>query len=123
MTRSGAIPDSASGSRGASSSIAGHRSAPNRILSILESVVAAAGAGASTDLLRPEASGSLSWHTLTDTGRSSKMRTPLTPLAFARRAKSLYGAREAVVDGDRRWSYAQFLDRCDRWACALQRLG
>ena len=51
------------------------------------------------------------------------MRTPLTPLEFARRAKSLYGGREAVVDGNERWSYAQFLDRCDRWTCALQRLG
>jgi fatty-acyl-CoA synthase len=51
------------------------------------------------------------------------MQTPLTPVAFARRAKSLYGGREAVVDGDQRWSYAQFLDRCDRWSSALQRLG
>lgn len=51
------------------------------------------------------------------------MQTPLTPLTFARRARSLYGDREAVVDGDERWSYAQFLDRCDRWSCALQRLG
>ena len=51
------------------------------------------------------------------------MRTPLTPLEFARRTRSLYGGREAVVDGEQRWTYAQFLDRCDRWACALQRLG
>jgi len=51
------------------------------------------------------------------------METPLTPLTFARRARSLYGDREAVVDGDQRWSYAQFLDRCDRWSTALQRLG
>jgi len=51
------------------------------------------------------------------------MQTPLTPLSFARRARSLYGDREAVVDGARRWSYVQFLDRCDRWSCALQRLG
>jgi len=51
------------------------------------------------------------------------MQTPLTPLAFARRARSLYRDREAVVDGDQRWSYAQFLDRCDRWSSALQRLG
>jgi fatty-acyl-CoA synthase len=51
------------------------------------------------------------------------MQTPLTPLEFARRARSLYGDREAVVDGDERWSYARFLDRCDRWSCALQRLG
>jgi len=51
------------------------------------------------------------------------VQTPLTPLDFARRARSLYGDREAVVDGNQRWSYAQLLDRCDRWSCALQRLG
>ena len=51
------------------------------------------------------------------------METPLTPLTFARRARSLYGDLDAVVDGDQRWSYAQFLDRCDRWSTALQRLG
>ena len=51
------------------------------------------------------------------------MQTPLSPLTFARRARSLYADREAVVDGDQRWTYAQFLDRCDRWSSALQRLG
>jgi acyl-CoA synthetase (AMP-forming)/AMP-acid ligase II len=51
------------------------------------------------------------------------MQTPLTPLSFARRARSLYGDREAVVDGEQRWSYSQFLDRCDRWSAVLQRLG
>ena len=51
------------------------------------------------------------------------MQTPLTPLSFARRARSLYGDREAVVDGDRRWTYAQFFERCDRWSAALQQLG
>jgi fatty-acyl-CoA synthase len=51
------------------------------------------------------------------------MQTPLTPLAFARRARSLYGDREAVVDGARRWTYAQFFERCDRWSAALQQLG
>jgi fatty-acyl-CoA synthase len=51
------------------------------------------------------------------------MQTPLSPLSFARRARSLYGDREAVVDGGQRWSYAQFFDRCDRWSSALQRLG
>ncbi|MCX5765822.1 MAG: long-chain-fatty-acid--CoA ligase [Gemmatimonadetes bacterium] len=50
------------------------------------------------------------------------MQTALTPLEFARRARSLYGDREAVVDGDQRWTYAQFFDRCDRWSSALQRL-
>jgi len=48
---------------------------------------------------------------------------PLTPLEFARRARRLYPEREAVVDGDLRLTYAQFLDRCDRWSSALQRLG
>lgn len=51
------------------------------------------------------------------------METPLTPLEFARRARRLYGSREAVVDGDRRWTYAEFFDRCDRWSSALQALG
>jgi fatty-acyl-CoA synthase len=51
------------------------------------------------------------------------METPLTPLEFARRTRHLYGAREAVVDGDLRLTYEQFFDRCDRWSAALQSLG
>ena len=51
------------------------------------------------------------------------METPLSPLDFARRARRLHGDREAVVDGDLRLSYEQFLDRCDRWSSALQGLG
>ena len=51
------------------------------------------------------------------------MQTALTPLDFARRARALYADREAVVDGEQRWSYAQFLDRCDRWSAALQEMG
>src|SRR6476661_6173786 len=51
------------------------------------------------------------------------METPLTPLEFARRARKLYPERVAVIDGDSRWTYAQFLDRCDRWSVALQKLG
>ena len=51
------------------------------------------------------------------------MITPLTPLEFARRARSLYADREAVVDGEGRWTYGQFFERCDRWATALQSLG
>ena len=51
------------------------------------------------------------------------METPLTPLEFARRARKLYGGREAVVDGDLRLTYEQFLDRCDRWSAALQGMG
>jgi acyl-CoA synthetase (AMP-forming)/AMP-acid ligase II len=51
------------------------------------------------------------------------METPLTPLEFARRARKLYSERVAVIDGDSRWTYAQFLDRCDRWSAVLQKLG
>ena len=51
------------------------------------------------------------------------MELPLTPLEFMRRARRLYGDREAVVDGSRRWTYAQFFERCDRWSAALQALG
>jgi len=51
------------------------------------------------------------------------METPLTPLEFARRARKLYPDRVAVIDGDSRWTYAQFLDRCDRWSAVVQKLG
>src|SRR5579872_5255784 len=51
------------------------------------------------------------------------METALTPLEFARRARRLYPDREAVVDNDLRLTYGQFLERCDRWSAALQRLG
>jgi len=51
------------------------------------------------------------------------METPLSPLDFARRTRRLHGDREAVVDGALRLTYAQFFDRCDRWASALQGLG
>lgn len=51
------------------------------------------------------------------------MEIPLTPMEFARRARRLYGGREAVVDGDKRWTYEEFLARCDRWSAALQAMG
>jgi fatty-acyl-CoA synthase len=44
-------------------------------------------------------------------------------MEFARRARKLYGDREAVVDRDRRLSYAEFFERCDRWSAVLQKLG
>src|SRR4029079_17041032 len=53
----------------------------------------------------------------------TRMETPLTPIEFARRARKLYGEREAVVDGHLRLTYKQFFDRCDRWSSALQALG
>src|ERR1044071_5840141 len=51
------------------------------------------------------------------------MELPLTPLEFARRTRKLYADREAVVDGDLRLTYAEFFERCDRWATALRALG
>ena len=43
------------------------------------------------------------------------METPLTPLDFLRRARKLHAGREAVVDGDSHYTYAEFGARCDRW--------
>src|SRR5438270_4489216 len=40
-----------------------------------------------------------------------------------RRTRRVHPNREAVVDRDRRLTYAQFFDRCDRWSAALKRLG
>jgi acyl-CoA synthetase (AMP-forming)/AMP-acid ligase II len=51
------------------------------------------------------------------------METPLTPIDFARRARKLYGDREAVIDGNVRLTYEQFFDRCDRWSATLQQFG
>ena len=51
------------------------------------------------------------------------MELPLTPLEFARRTRKLYPEREAVIDGDLRFTYAEFFSRCDRWSNALLSLG
>ncbi len=51
------------------------------------------------------------------------MEIALSPLDFARRARRLYADREAIVDGDLRLTFRQFLERCDRWSSALQALG
>ena len=51
------------------------------------------------------------------------MEVALTPLEFMRRTRKLYANREGVVDGQNRWTYGEFFDRCDRWSAALQRLG
>ncbi|MEP1209523.1 MAG: long-chain-fatty-acid--CoA ligase [Rhizobiaceae bacterium] len=51
------------------------------------------------------------------------MEVALSPIEFAHRARRLYSDREAVVDGDLRFTYGEFLDRCDRWSNALQSLG
>ena len=48
---------------------------------------------------------------------------PLTPTAFLRRAAHVFGDRIGVVDGDRRFTYAEFLDHCRRFAGALRAHG
>lgn len=48
------------------------------------------------------------------------MELPLTPLDFLARARRLFPAREGIVDGDQRWTYAEFAARCDRLAHALR---
>jgi fatty-acyl-CoA synthase len=44
---------------------------------------------------------------------------PLTPTSYLDRAAAAHGQRIAVVDGDRRWTYAELHERCTRLAGAL----
>ena len=53
----------------------------------------------------------------------SEMKVALTPMDFARRARRLYAKREAVIDEDLRYTYDEFLARCDRWSASLQKMG
>ena len=48
---------------------------------------------------------------------------PLSPVSFLLRAARIYGPRVAVIHGERRTTYAQFLDRARRLASALARAG
>jgi fatty-acyl-CoA synthase len=51
------------------------------------------------------------------------MRVPLTPLRCLHRAIDLYGHKEAIVCGDKRFTYGQFGERCEKLASALVRAG
>ncbi len=51
------------------------------------------------------------------------MFVPLTPLEFRRRAERLFGSKVGVVDGEARFTYAEFGDRSRRLAGALMSLG
>ena len=48
------------------------------------------------------------------------MNTPLTPLRCLTRAAGLFGRKVGVVCGDRRFTYAEFADRCGRLASILK---
>ncbi len=51
------------------------------------------------------------------------MRIPLTPLRIKRRANKLYGRKLGVVCDGSRFTYGEFLRRCDRLAHVLRGLG
>ncbi len=48
---------------------------------------------------------------------------PLSPLSFLRRAARVWPGRTALIDGDRRQSWAETYARCRRLASALERRG
>ena len=48
---------------------------------------------------------------------------PLSPVSFLLRAASAFAGKVAVIDGERRYTYAQLLDRCVRLASGLAKLG
>src|ERR1700676_5758737 len=48
---------------------------------------------------------------------------PLSPISFLTRAASAFAGKVGVIDGTRRYTYAQLLDRCVRLASALAKLG
>jgi fatty-acyl-CoA synthase len=47
----------------------------------------------------------------------------LTPTAFLRRSACVFADKTAVIDDNRRWTYAQLYDRCTRLAGALRGAG
>jgi len=48
---------------------------------------------------------------------------PLSPVSFLVRAARVYGSRVAMIHGERRYTYAQFLERARRLASALAQSG
>jgi fatty-acyl-CoA synthase len=51
------------------------------------------------------------------------MKLPLTPLRFKRRVAQLYGRKLGVVCGELRYSYHEFVRRCDQLSHAIVSLG
>ncbi len=48
---------------------------------------------------------------------------PLSPLSHLRRAREVFGGREALVYGDRSYNWQEFHERCSRMASALASMG
>jgi fatty-acyl-CoA synthase len=56
-------------------------------------------------------------------GPTAANYVPLSPVSFLLRAARVYAPRVAVIHGERRYTYAQFLERCRRLAAALAAAG
>lgn len=56
-------------------------------------------------------------------GRHQANFAPLTPVSFLARSAAVYPEKIAVIDGDRRFTYRQFEERCRRLASALASRG
>src|ERR1051326_3233240 len=48
---------------------------------------------------------------------------PLTPISFLERSARVFPARTAVVDGEQRFTYLQFMQRARQLAAGLQDIG
>ncbi|HEX4369027.1 MAG TPA: acyl-CoA synthetase [Rhodopila sp.] len=58
-----------------------------------------------------------------DLDRGPANHVPLSPVSFLTRSARIYPNRVAVIHGERRFTYAQFLERSRRLASALERAG
>ncbi|MDR3496228.1 MAG: acyl-CoA synthetase [Ancalomicrobiaceae bacterium] len=67
-------------------------------------------------------SGAHNWYS-TDLDKTPANFQPLTPLTYLERSASVFPTHTAIIHGNRRWTYAEFYQRCRRLASALERLG
>ncbi|MEM7251024.1 MAG: acyl-CoA synthetase [Pseudomonadota bacterium] len=58
-----------------------------------------------------------------DLSRNAANYQPLSPLTYLERTARIYPGKLAVVDGERRFTYAEFYERCVRLASALRARG
>src|ERR1700755_1247379 len=58
-----------------------------------------------------------------DLDRNQANYVPLSPVSFLTRAASAFAEKIAVIDGTRRYTYRQLLERSTRLASALAKLG
>ena len=54
--------------------------------------------------------------------KNSANHVPLTPLSFLHRTADIYGEREALIYGERRYSWRQLRERCLCMASSLREL-